>query len=84
MTYKEFEKIMMELYHFTFVEGMKDTPEDEQFWLGEGYSRALRNIRAESEMKYVMPTLPEKKQEAYFKGYCQGIQKALQELKELR
>ena len=85
MTFKEFQEIMKDIYYYATAgappKGTEEFTEDEQIWFSEGYTTALRNIRAEADLNRVMPTLPEKKQAAYFKGYYIGIQKVMRELK---
>ena len=50
MTFKEFQAIMKDIYYYatagTPPKGIEAFPEDEQIWFSEGYTTALRNIRA--------------------------------------
>ena len=86
MKYNEFKRIMKDLHYYATAgvppEGIEVFSEDEQDWFIAGYTGALHNIHAKSDMNYVMPTLSEKNQETFFKAYYQGIQNALQKLKK--
>ena len=77
---------MKNLHHYATAgsppEGTEAFSEDEQFWYWQAYTLAIDNIRAKSELEYVMPTLPENKQVAFSAGYYRGIHKALQKLKK--
>ena len=67
---------MNNLHHYATAgsppEGTEVFSEDEQFWYWQAYTLAIDNIRAKSELEYVMPTLPENKQVAFLQDITEA------------
>ena len=79
VTYKEFKEIMNDLHHYATAgsppEGIEAFSEDEQFWYWQAYTLAIDNIRAKSELEYVMPTLPKNKQVVFLQDITEAYTK---------